>query len=80
MKTDMGEHMFPPCSGSEENQDRYTEIMSQVKTLSDEMEASFICGTTSMDEWDSYQQKLKDAGIEEAIAMMQQAYDNYMAN
>ena len=80
MKTDMGEHMFPPCSVSEENQDRYTEIMSQVKTLSDEMEASFICGTTSMDEWDSYQQKLKDAGIEEAIAMMQQAYDNYMAN
>ena len=63
MKTDMGEHMFPPCSVSEENQDRYTEIMSQVKTLSDEMEASFICGTTSMDEWDSYQQKLKDAGI-----------------
>ncbi|MCI7325283.1 extracellular solute-binding protein, partial [bacterium] len=52
MKTDMGEHMFPPCSVSEENQDRYTEIMSQVKTLSDEMEASFICGTTSMDEWD----------------------------
>ena len=51
-----------------------------MKTLSDEMEASFICGTTSMDEWDSYQQKLKDAGIEEAIAMMQQAYDNYMAN
>ncbi|MGN0645071.1 extracellular solute-binding protein [Gemmiger sp.] len=80
MKTDMGEHMFPPCSVSEENQDRYTEIMSQVKTLSDEMEASFICGTTSMDEWDSYQQKLKDAGIKEAIAMMQQAYDNYMAN
>ena len=80
MKTDMGEHMFPPCSVSEENQDRYTEIMSQVKTLSDEMEASFICGTTSMDEWDSYQQKLKDAGIEEAIQMMQEAYDTYMAN
>ena len=66
MKTDMGEHMFPPTSVSEENQDRYSEIMSQVKTLADEMEASFICGTTPMSEWDSYQQKLKDAGIEEA--------------
>ena len=62
MKTDMGEHMFPPTSVSEENQDRYSEIMSQVKTLADEMEASFICGTTPMSEWDSYQQKLKDAG------------------
>lgn len=80
MKTDMGEHMFPPASVSEENQDRYTEIMSQVKTLADEMEASFICGTTPMSEWDSYQQKLKDAGIEEAIQMMQEAYDTYMAN
>ena len=60
--------------------DRYSEIMSQVKTLADEMEASFICGTTPMSEWDSYQQKLKDAGIEEAIQMMQEAYDTYMAN
>ena len=80
MKTDMGEHMFPPTSVSEENQDRYSEIMSQVKTLSDEMEASFICGTTPMSEWDSYQQKLKDAGIEEAVQMMQEAYDTYKAN
>ena len=80
MKTDMGEHMFPPTSVSEENQDRYSEIMSQVKTLADEMEASFICGTTPMSEWNSYQQKLKDAGIEEAVQMMQEAYDTYMAN
>lgn len=80
MKTDMGEHMFPPTSVSEENQDRYSEIMSQVKTLADEMEASFICGTTPMSEWDSYQQKLKDAGIEEAVQMMQEAYDTYMAS
>ena len=80
MKTDMGEHMFPPTSVSEENQDRYSEIMSQVSTLADEMEASFICGTTPMSEWDSYQQKLKDAGIEEAIQMMQEAYDTYQAN
>ena len=42
--------------------------------------ASFICGTTPMSEWDSYQQKLKDAGIEEAVQMMQEAYDTYMAN
>ena len=54
--------------------------MSQVKTLADEMEASFICGTTPMSEWDSYQQKLKDAGIEDAVQMMQEAYDTYMAN
>ena len=78
--TKMGDHMYPPTSVSEEDQSRYTEIMNQVNTLSDEMEASFICGTTPISEWDNYQQKLRDAGIEEAIQMMQDAYDAYMAN
>ena len=35
MKTDMGEHFFPPTSVSEENTERYAEIMNNVKTLSD---------------------------------------------
>ena len=59
---------------------RYADIMNNVKTLSDEMEAQFIAGTVSMDEWDSYIAQLKSFGIEEAIAMMQKAYDTYMAN
>ena len=81
MKTDMGEHFFPPTSVSEENSERYAEIMNNVKTLSDEMEAQFIAGTVSLDaEWDGYIQQLKDFGIEEAISMMQEAYDNYMSN
>ena len=49
-------------------------------TLSDEMEAQFISGTVSLDEWDNYMKQLKDFGIEDAIAMMQKAYDVYMAN
>ena len=60
--------------------ERYADIMNNVKTLSDEMEAQFIAGTVSMDEWDSYIAQLKSFGIEEAIAMMQKAYDTYMAN
>lgn len=81
MKTDMDEHFFPPTSVSEENTERYAEIMNNVKTLSDEMEAQFIAGTVSLDaEWDGYIQQLKDFGIEEAISMMQEAYDNYMSN
>ena len=81
MKTDMGEHFFPPTSVSEENTERYAEIMNNVKTLSDEMEAQFIAGTVSLDdEWDSYIQQLNDFGIQEAIDMMQDAYDTYMSN
>ena len=51
-----------------------------MNTLVSEMEAQFISGNTSLDEWDSYQQQLKDFGIEKAIQMMQKAYDKYMQN
>ena len=45
------------------------------------MEAQFIAGTVSLDdEWDSYIQQLNDFGIQEAIDMMQDAYDTYMSN
>mgnify|MGYP001108896101 CR=1 FL=1 len=80
MKTDMGEHFFPPTSVAEEDSEQFADIMNNVKTLADEMEAQFIAGTVPMDEWDAYQQQLKEFGIEDAIAMMQTAYDNYMAN
>lgn len=79
MKTDMGKHFFPPTNVSEENQERFATITNNVKTLSDEMEAKFIAGGTSMDDWDSYVEQLKQFGIEDAIDMMQEAYDHYMA-
>ena len=80
MKTDMGKHFFPPTSVAAEDQEEYAQIMGQVNTLVSEMEAQFISGNTSLDEWDSYQQQLKDFGIEKAIQMMQKAYDKYMQN
>lgn len=80
MKTDMGEYFYPPTSVADEDSEQYAEIMNNVTTLSDEMEAQFISGTVSLDEWDNYIQQLKDFGIEDATAMMQKAYDLYMAN
>ncbi len=80
MKTDMGEHFFPPTSVAPEDQSRYADIMNNVNTLAEEMEAQFIAGTVSMDDWDSYIAQLKAFGIEEAIGMMQKAYDLYMGN
>lgn len=80
MKTDMGEYFYPPTSVADEDQERYASIMNNVKTLSDEMEAKFIAGTASFDQWDGYIAQLKTFGMEDAIAMMQKAYDLYMAN
>ena len=80
MKTDMGKHFFPPISVAEKYSDEYADIMSNVKTLSDEMEAQFISGNVSLKEWDKYIKQLKDFGIEKAIGMLQEAYDNYMSH
>jgi len=80
MKTDMGEHFFPPTSVAEKYSDEYAEIMNNVKTLSDEMEAQFITGTVPLTEWSKYQKQLKSFGIEKAIKMMQEAYDNYISH
>lgn len=80
MKTDMGQHFYPPVSVKEEDQEKYASIMNNIKTFSDEMEAKFIAGSASLDEWDSYVAQLKQFGLEDAVAMMQEAYDNYMAN
>ena len=80
MKTDMGEHFYPPTSVKEEYSEEYAEIMNNVKTYSDEMEAQFISGAVSLDEWPKYIKQLKDFGIEKAIAMLQEAYDVYMSN
>lgn len=79
-KTDMGEHFYPPTSVASEDAEQYAEIMNNVKTLSDEMEAQFISGAASLDEWDNYIKQLKDFGLDDATAMMQKAYDLYVSN
>lgn len=79
MKTDMGLYFYPPTNVAEEDQERFATISNNVKTLSDEMEAKFIAGTASLDDWDSYVDQLNQLGMAEAIEMMQKAYDVYMA-
>lgn len=80
MKTDMGKYVYPPATISNEDSEKFSNIMSNILTFSDEMESKFIAGSASLDEWDSYVEQLKTFGIQEAIAMKQAAYDKYMAN
>lgn len=80
MKTDMGKYVYPPATISNEDSDKFSNIMSNVKTFSDEMESKFIAGTASLDEWDNYVKQLKTFGIEDAVAMKQAAYDKYIKN
>lgn len=80
MKTDMGKYAYPPATISNEDSEKFSNIMSNIKTFSDEMESKFIAGTVSLDDWDSYVEQLKIFGIEDAVKMKQAAYDKYMAN
>lgn len=78
--TDMGKYAYPPAIIANKDSEKFANIMSNVNTLSDEMEAKFIAGTASLNGWDDYVKQLKDFGIEDALKMKQKAYDQYMKN
>lgn len=60
--------------------DRYTAILSEVRTYVQEMTLKYITGAESLDTWDTYVQSLVDMGIEEAISIKQTALDRYMTH
>lgn len=79
MLTDMGKYIYPPAVISTDKSEEFSNIMNNIKTFVDEMEAKFILGTESLDKWDEYVEQIKKFGIEEAIQMKQEAYDDYMS-
>ena len=44
----------------------------------DETISKFVVGDLSLDQFDSFVQKLKDMGIEDCIAIEQTAYNRYL--
>lgn len=54
-----------------------TEKMTDIETYVDEMIMKFISGRESIDNWDTYVAKLQKMGIEDVIAVYQEAMDNY---
>lgn len=58
----------------------YSTLMTDIQTVVDERTPQFISGVLSLDEYDAYLQTLKDMNIDRVIEIMQQAYDNFMAN
>ena len=58
-----------------EESTRRSEIMAEVETYRDEMVLKYITGVESLDTFETYQQTLRDLGIEEAIELTQKGYD-----
>lgn len=59
-------------------QEEYNSTYSDIDTYMDETISKFVVGDLSLDQFDSFVQKLKDMGIEDCIAIEQTAYDRYL--
>lgn len=72
-------YQLPPFELSADAQARRAEIMNDVTIYCNEMVLKFIIGTEPIENFDQYVQTLKGMGVEEAIALTQEAYDAYMS-
>lgn len=59
--------------------DEHSKLYSDINTYMQQYLAEFITGSRPMDEWDSFVAELISMGIEDCIALKQDAYDRYMA-
>lgn len=78
-QTDYGKYIMPSVVHTSDEASKIAKIINNVNTYAEEMEAKFITGALSLDEFDAYVAQIKEFGIEEAIEIKQAAYDRYMA-
>lgn len=69
--------MNPVLTMDEESKDLYDAIMEPVISYVDEELIKFITGDRSMDEFDSFVEKVKGMGIEKAEELQNNAYEKY---
>ena len=62
-----------------EESDIYSGLIGDIATATSENVSKFVLGARPMDEWDSFLDDLRSMGVDECIALKQQAYDRYMA-
>jgi putative aldouronate transport system substrate-binding protein len=75
--TDDAYQMPTAISMTTEETEAYYAKYSDIQTLISENLSKFAVGERSMDEWDDFVQDIKDLGIEDCIAIKQQAVDRY---
>ncbi|NLA52483.1 MAG: extracellular solute-binding protein, partial [Alcaligenaceae bacterium] len=71
--------LVPPLLLSQQEGERYSQIMTDVNTALSENFVKFVMGTRPLSEISRLPQEIKDMGIEEAMEIYQRAYDRYMA-
>lgn len=72
--------MLPPCmTMTEAESQEYASLYTSILTLVQENTVKFIMGTESMDEYDSFVEKLHTYGIDRCIEIKQASLDRYNA-
>lgn len=66
---------LPRMVYSGEENEEYNDIMTEIATILEEMTTKIIIGDEPVDAWADYVEDMYDAGIEDAIAIVQTAYD-----
>lgn len=64
---------------TQEDNVEYSRLMTDIQSIVDEKTAQFISGAVSLDEYDAYLQQLDQMGLADAITIVQNAYDSFMA-
>ena len=71
---------FPLLYLTKEENDKVSANATDLLTYTTEMEAKFITGVTSFDEWDKYVKTIESMEVEEYVATYQAAYDRWASN
>lgn len=74
-QTDMINHAMPLVTLTSEEAEEYSNIYADVSTYTWEMLYSFIMGTASLDDYDTYLDRMNQLGVEKMVALQQQALD-----
>lgn len=75
MESDTFDYKLPPLYYKDDEQKRYTDIMTTVETYQNETMIKLISGKLDLSYLDTYYSELKKLGIEEAISIVQAAYE-----
>ena len=79
-QTDTEKYKMPTVTLTQEENDEFTDIMSDVDAYREEVMYKTITGVSSLNDLDAYFAEMKNRGIERAIEIQQAAYDRYMAD
>ena len=68
---------FPLLYLTTEESDKVRDVATDLKTYVEQMEAKFITGVEPIENWDKYVQTIESMGVEDYVAIHQQAYDRW---